>query len=186
MVLTAIMICVAMALMAFIIIRKSDKKEKKEEENLTFTKRVSPNNPLLQKFSNEKYKDLYVYRYREFLLLMLETMKADANGKELDYKEFNYPISSWIHKHSIDPIMHTSGWFRWIDKFERDKQIFSLNIPAVQVRNMADEKVRAFVKKLEEGDQLLKIEEIDKLSESIFIKASVDNYCFMQFPELAK
>lgn len=184
MILTAIIICAAMALVAIVIISTSKKKQDEKQDKLDLTRYVSPNDPLLKKFSNDKYKDLYAYKYREFLLLMIEASKT--NGKAPEYKEYNFPISNWISSHAIDPIADTFGWFRWIENFAKDKDVFSLNIPAVHVRNKADAKVREFVKKLQDGGKLLKVDNIEKLSESIFIKASVDNFVFMQNPKLAK
>ena len=184
MVLTAILICAAMALMAIVFISTSNKKQKQRQEEINLTQYVSSSDPLLVKFSKDKYKDLYVYRYKEFLLLMIETMKA--NGKMPEYKEFNFPISNWVADHSIDPIMDTDGWFRWIEKFSMDNEIFALNIPAVHVRNKADKKVRDFVKRLDEEGQLIKCSDVDNLSESIFIKASIDNFIYMQNAKLAK
>lgn len=184
MVLTAIIICAAMALVAIVIISKSNKKQKRQQDEINLTQYISSSDPLLLKFSNEKYKDLYVYRYRELLMLMVEASKS--NGKAPEYKEYNFPISNWVSKHAIDPIMDIPGWFRWIEKFGKDKEVFSLNIPAVHVRNKADKKVREFVAKLEDGGKLIKVDDLENLSESIFIKASIDNFVYMKNPDLAK
>lgn len=124
-------------------------------------------------FNNEKYFHLYIGKsYREFLSEFLSELRS---GRTPQYTEFNYPISEWVTKHSIDPIMAINGWFQWIDVFRKDNGIFVLDNPAYDVRTKADVKVREFVKKLSEHKDLINISDLDKLSESVFIKASVEN-----------
>lgn len=124
-------------------------------------------------FSNEKYSRLYIGKsYREFLSELLAELR---NGNAPQYTEFNYPISEWATKHSIDPIMAIDGWFQWIDAFRKDSGVFALNSLTYDVRKKADEKLREFVKRLVTHGDLINATDIEKLSESVFVKASVDN-----------
>ncbi len=145
-------------------------------------KLVPLTNEILIKYSKEKYGSFYAYSYKDFLLLMIE--KNKSCDKVQEYEEFNYPISRWVSKHAIDPIIDTPRWFKWIDGFERDEKIFALNKPACFVREEADKKVREFVKKLEDAGSLVDVNEMEELSESIFIRASIDNFVFMHNPKL--
>ena len=176
----SIILIVIITIVVVIAVRVS-RKDKKEKQVVDYTQYVSFDNPILAKFSNEKFKDLYVYSYKDFLLLMVDRLKATGNP---EYKTFNYPISEWVSNHSIDSINDMPGWFRWIEMFERDNDVFLLNIPAVFVRNFADAKVRSFVKELKSAGKLYKDDEVEKLSESIFIKASIDNFVFLHNPDL--
>lgn len=128
----------------------------------------------MSRFPREQFSALYDNsKYKEFLLTMIETIRTRGNAPKLE--EYNYPISEWVSKHSIDPIVSIPNWFSWIESFRKDNRIFDYLDTTYNVRVRADNTVREFVKTLEDSGALINVSEIDKLSESIFIKASMDN-----------
>ncbi len=139
----------------------------------------------MSRFKKEHFGTLYANRnYKEFLLTMIETIRMNGNAPKLE--EYNFPISEWVSKHSIDPMVAVPNWFSWIESFRKDDRIFDFSDTTNNVRAKADNKVREFVKTLEDGGVLINVSEIDKLSESVFIKASMDNLLDMLLDEMKK
>ena len=142
-------------------------------------KRTAMNtNPLsseeLERFNKEQFGALYANnKYGVFLLAMIEAIRAKGNAPKLE--EYNYPISDWVSKHSLDPIGSIPKWFSWIESFREDRGVFDITDTAYNVRAKADRKVLEFVNRLESVGEVVNTSDLGKLSESIFIKASMDN-----------
>lgn len=176
----ALILIVSVVIIIAIILIVSKKKESKSESKIqgvdAKTKSQVPiDDTLYKKYSNDKYFALYQNNnYKQFLVLMMNEMKS--GGKAPEYKEFNFPISGWLTEHSIDPMTDINGWFRWIEGFKNDDEIFQSDTPAIVVRDKADAKVRDLIDKLEKRGSFFKVDKVEQITESVFIKASVDNY----------
>lgn len=143
------------------------------------TQKINPIHVDTRLYKNEKYGDLYKFTYKDFLIKMFD--RVSDEGIE-NYNTFNYPISEWVDKHTLDPISDTIKWFRWIEAFENDKEIFMLNKSTFIVRDKAHKKIVEFIGKLQKGKLLINVNvgDVECISEKIFIKASVDNYLISQ------